>query len=133
MNEINETIFKLYLYMVSTKKIHYTTQTGHMHELCDKLFDEIKEFADTFAEQLYGYYGKPKYTSYKNLDKIKIQEADNIPDTCKNIINLINFEKNKIKKDKKLDSIISLIDDFLGQLNQIIFLSTFDKVANYKK
>ena len=133
MNEINETIFKLYLYMVSTKKIHYTTQTGHMHELCDKLFDEIKEFADTFAEQLYGYYGKSKYTSYKNLDKIKIQEADNIPDTCKNIINLINFEKNKIKKDKKLDSIISLIDDFLGQLNQIIFLSTFDKVANYKK
>ena len=49
---ICEIVQKLYIYADETKKIHYTTEKNHTHELCDEVRDVILDFVDEFAKAM---------------------------------------------------------------------------------
>lgn len=127
--QICDSIFRLYLYADNTKKIHYTTDSNHMHELCDKLRDTIIDFTDEFAEQSFGYYGKPKYGDFQSLSKLSIEETDDLNEICDRVVGIVALFGTEFKNDDKLSGIVSLIDDFKGKINQIKFLCTFDKFS----
>ena len=41
----------------------------------------------------------------------------------------IRTECNKVEK---LSGVVSLIDDFKGELTQLVYMCSFDKISNYK-
>lgn len=128
--EICDIIFKLYLYADNTKMIHYYTDRNHEHELADKVRDTILTFVDDLAEQTFGYYGKPSFNDMSLKQDISIEKDLN--KICQKCIDTVNPIRTSFMKNDKLSGIVSLIDDFKGELGQMAFLGTFDKVSNYK-
>ena len=127
---ICDAIFRLYLYADMTKMIHYSTDSNHCHELCDKVRDSILEFADSIAEQYFGYHGKPSFSDM-TLDH-KIKYTDDIGDLCKTVADMTDDLRGMFVNESKLQNLVSLIDDFKGDMEKDIFLATFDKVSKYK-
>ena len=128
--EICDVVMKLYLYADNTKMIHYSTNGNHYHELCDQIRECILEFADEFAEQSFGYYGKPKYSDFKLKQSIK--QSEDLDKLCDNVIEMMAYYRTIFDKNEKTSGLVSLIDDFKGSMNKLKFLSTFDKVIKAK-
>lgn len=131
--EISDIVFKLYLYADATKMIHYTTDSNHAHELCDTVRDTIIDFADELAEQSFGYYGKPEYSSMTRLSELTIKETNDLSELCKNATEIVDILKKEFSKNEALSGLVSLIDDYKGKMSKNQFLCTFDKVSNIKK
>lgn len=125
-----ETIFKLYLYADMTKMIHYTSDTMHQHELCDQVRDAINDYADGVAEQFFGYNGKPSFTDFSL--KHEVNMTDDLGKLCGYVIILADMIRREADKEPKLSGIVSLTDDFKGELNKLVFLTKFDRISNYK-
>ena len=127
---ICDILMKLYLYADMTKMIHYSTDKNHAHELCDIIRDEITSFADKLAEQYFGYGGKPSFSDFSFKQSIK--STDNLGALCKSVTELVDWLRVEINEDPKLSNLVSLIDDFKGDMAKDVFLATFDNVSNYK-
>ena len=124
------TIMKLYTYANMTKMIHYSAKTDHEHKLCDDVKSALESFADKLAEQYFGYYGKPSFSDFSlNQD---VQKTDDLGKLCGHVINLTALVRTKASKVDKLQGIVSLIDDFTGELNKLIFLTKFNNISSYK-
>lgn len=128
--DICDLIFRLYLYADMTKMIHYSTESNHCHELCDDVRDDIIEFADSLAEQYFGYHGKPSFNDFTLEHNIK--STDDIGELCKTVADMTDDLRKRLDNEPKLQNLVSLIDDFKGKMEQRMFLATFDKVSNYK-
>lgn len=131
-HQISDIVFKLYLYADATKMIHYTTDSNHCHELCDTVRDTIVDFADELAEQSFGYYGKPDYTSMTKLNSQEIKETSDLGELCKYATEIVEMLRSEFEKNDDLSGLVSLIDDYKGAMNKNVFLCSFDKVSNYK-
>lgn len=127
MKQIYDSIFRLYLYADTCKIIHYTCTKNHFHELADKVRDCIINFTDEFAEQFFGYNGKPSKSEL--TIKLDVKEEDELSDICQNVIDIIEPLRKSFTKNDKLSGIVSLMDDFKGEMNKCKFLATFDKLS----
>jgi DNA-binding ferritin-like protein len=128
--EVCDILMKLYMYADVTKMVHYTTESNHAHELCDIIRDNIVDFADELAEQYFGYDGKPSFSDF-SFDQ-SINKTDDLGALCKSVSDMVNEFRTKCDKDEKLSNLVSLIDDFKGDMDKDAFLATFDKVSNYE-
>jgi len=133
ISQISDIIFKLYLYADATKMIHYSTDSNHAHELCDKIRNTIVDFADELAEQSFGYYGKPSYSQLTKLNELEINETDDLGELCERATEIVDILKTEFSKIDKLSGLVSTIDDYKGAMQKNIFLCSFDKVSNYKQ
>ena len=133
ISQISDIIFKLYLYADATKMIHYSTDSNHAHELCDKIRNTIVDFADELAEQSFGYYGKPSYSQLTKLNELDINETDDLGELCERATEIVDILKTEVSKIDKLSGLVSTIDDYKGAMQKNIFLCSFDKVSNYKQ
>lgn len=124
---IYQTIFRLYLYADTCKIIHYTCEKNHIHELADQIRDDILEFVDQFAEQYFGYDGKPSKSELSI--KLDVKEENKLDAICDDVINIVEPIRKEFEKNSKLSDLVSLIDDFKGKMNQCKFLSTFDRLS----
>lgn len=130
LKDICDIIFKLYLYADNTKMIHYSTDLNHEHELADKLRDKILSFVDDLAEETFGYFGKPSFNDMSLKQNISVEK--DLSKICQQCINIVAPIRTNFDKNEKLSGIVSLIDDFKGDLGKMSFLGTFDRVSNYK-
>lgn len=128
--EVCDIIMKLYMYADVTKMVHYSTDKNHAHELCDAIRDDILNFADDLAEQFFGYSGKPSFSDFSFNQSIN--KTDNLGQLCKYVSDMVDEFRGKCEKESKLSNIVSLIDDFKGDMSKNAFLATFDKVSEYK-
>ena len=133
ISQISDIIFKLYLYADATKMIHYSTDSNHAHELCDKIRNTIVDFADELAEQSFGYYGKPSYSQLTKLNELDINETDDLGELCERATEIVDILKTEFSKIDKLSGLVSTIDDYKVAMQKNIFLCSFDKVSNYKQ
>ena len=133
ISQISDIIFKLYLYADATKMIHYSTDSNHAHELCDKIRNTIVDFADELAEQSFGYYGKPSYSQLTKLNELDINETYDLGELCERATEIVDILKTEFSKIDKLSGLVSTIDDYKGAMQKNIFLCSFDKVSNYKQ
>lgn len=127
MKNIYDTIFRLYLYADTCKIIHYTTDKNHGHELADEIRDEIIKFADAFAEQFFGFHGKPIKSEL--TIKLDVKEEDSLSAICQDVLDVVAPLYSEFKKNDKLSGLVSLIDDFKGTMNKRKFLATFDHLS----
>ncbi len=128
--EVCDIIMKLYMYADITKMVHYSTDKNHAHELCDIIRDDILDFTDDLAEQYFGYSGKPSFSDFSFEQSIN--KTNDLGQLCKIISEMLDEFRGKCEDNGKLSNIVSLIDDFKGDMAKDAFLATFDKVSDYK-
>ena len=133
LRQITDIIFRLYLYADLTKKIHYSTDSNHAHEMCDKIRNTIVDFADELAEETFGYYGKPSYSDLPSINSLEINETDDLGELCSRASETVDILRTEFNKNEKLSGIVSVIDDYKGDMQKNIFLCSFDKVSNFKE
>lgn len=127
MKNVYDAIFRLYLYSDTCKIIHYTCEKNHTHELSDKIRNAIIDFADQFAEQLFGYNGKPNKSEL--TIKLDVKEEDNLDSICQDVMDIVEPLRAEFNKNPKTSDLVSLIDDFKGKMKQFKFLATFDHLS----
>lgn len=128
--EVCDIIMKLYMYADVTKMVHYSTDKNHAHELCDIIRDNILDFADDLAEQYFGYSGKPSFSDFSFEQSIN--KTKDLGQLCNIVSEMVDDFRSKCEDNPKLSNIVSLIDDFKGDMAKDAFLATFDKVSDYK-
>ena len=101
----------------------------HEHKLADDVRDSIMKFADDLAEQAFGYTNQPKFKDFSLKQSIK--QSTNIAKLVKNVLVIVENMRKEFEK-YKMNGIVSLIDDFIGELTQYVYLARFDKVSNEK-
>lgn len=125
-----DSIMRMYLYADMIKAIHLSTEIYWEHSLCDDAQDKIRDKIDELAEQIYGYYGKPKFTDFK-LD-LDIYYENDLAKLFGCIMDILAPIRTECDKVEKLSGVVSLIDDFKGELTQLVYMCSFDKISNYK-
>lgn len=125
-----DSIMRLYLYADMAKGIHYTTEIHWAHEHADDIIDMIRENTDKIAEQVYGYYGRPKFSDFDlKADVYSEEDLGRLLGRCMDVLESMRQEFEKIPK---LSGTVSAIDDFKGDITQYIYLANFQKISNYK-
>lgn len=117
---ITDSIMKNYMYADWVKTIHYATTSNHIHELCDKVRDDIVDFTDSLAEQFFGFHGKPEVADFSIENNIV--KSPNLQDICEAVIDIANEIREGLPDDYRGWSLQSLIDDFVGTMGQNKFL-----------
>lgn len=124
-----DNIMKLYLYADVCKMIHYTTEKIHEHKLADDVRDSIMKFADELAEQTFGYSGKPKLSDFSLKHNLIV--CTNISQLCQTVLKIVQDLRKEYEKDN-MYGVVSIIDDFIGELSQYVYLGQFDNISNDK-
>lgn len=119
-------VMKLYLYADMCKMIHYSTKKWHGHKQADDVRECIIKFADSLAEQAFGFTGLPNFSDFSL--RVPVKKTNDLNQLCQNVFELISTLQNSLKNDK-YSGIVSLIDDFKGELSNCVYLNFFDNVS----
>lgn len=126
----NDALTKTLLCCLTLKFIHYSTDKNTEHTRMDEFMTTIQEKADKLAECVYGYYGKPEHSSF-SLEQGITPNRNPV-----HMLDIIHDQlvvlREQIIKDKNTDGIISVIDDFMSDINQFKYLCTFDRITVYR-
>lgn len=125
-----DSVVRLHLYSNMVKYIHLTTDIARLHTICDEIEGIIRTFVDSLCEQYFGYYGKPDFKDFKITSNV--YEEEDLVKLLNRIFDIVTYIKDEVSSIDKLSGIVSLIDDFTGDLNKYIYLCSFDKISNYK-
>jgi DNA-binding ferritin-like protein len=120
-------IVKIFLEMLTTIKLyHWKTRSFAQHKATDELYAKLNEHIDSFVEVLLG----------KDESRIRMVEKCNPLRDYENTANfkekiyeyrefLVNLSKSfNAKTDTDL---LNIRDEILGDINQFLYLMTFDK------
>lgn len=120
-------LVKIFLEMLNVVKLyHWKTRSFSLHKATDELYERLNGHIDTFVEVLLG----------KDQSRIKMIERE---------IDLLDYEKksnfqsrifeyrafltglNDYFDEKRDSDLLSIRDEILGDINQFLYLMTFDK------
>ena len=127
--EFCESVVRLHLYSNVIKYIHLTTDIARLHTICDEIESKLRSFVDDLCEQYFGYFGKPKFKDFNYTSNI--YEEEDLVKLLNRVYDIVSYIKDELSSIDKLSGIISLIDDFIGDINKYIYLCSFDKISNY--
>lgn len=126
-NKRNAVIVHIFLEMLNTVKLyHWKTRSYAQHKATDELYAKLNENIDTFVEILLG----KDESRVKMVEKrIRLIDSDNTRDFKSQmhhyrefLIDISNYFN--VKKDTDL---LNVRDEILGNINQFLYLMTFDK------
>jgi DNA-binding ferritin-like protein len=120
-------IVKVFLEVLNMVKLyHWKTHSFAQHKATDELYERLNENIDKFVEILLG----KDESRIKMLEKrIDLVDAKNVKDFKSRIYEYRTFLTDiNMYFDAKRDSdLLSLRDEILGNVNQFLYLLTFDK------
>ena len=120
-------IVKVFLEVLNMVKLyHWKTQSFAQHKATDELYEKLNENIDKFVEILLG----KDESRIKMLEKrIDLVDAKNVKDFKSRIYEYRTFltDINMYFDDKRDSDLLSLRDEILGNVNQFLYLMTFDK------
>lgn len=120
-------IVKVFLEVLNMVKLyHWKTHSYAQHKATDELYERLNENIDKFVEILLG----KDESRIKMLEKrIDLVDAKNVKDFKSRIYEYRTFLTDiNMYFDAKRDSdLLSLRDEILGDVNQFLYLMTFDK------
>ena len=120
-------IVKVFLEVLNMVKLyHWKTHSYAQHKATDELYERLNENIDKFVEILLG----KDESRIKMLEKrIDLVDAKNVKDFKSRIYEYRTFLTDiNMYFDAKRDSdLLSLRDEILGNVNQFLYLMTFDK------
>jgi DNA-binding ferritin-like protein len=126
-NSRNSRIVHFFLQMLNMVKLyHWKTRSYSQHKATDELYERLNNGVDEFVEVLLGKDETRVSLMEKRIDLI---DPDNTKDFKKCIYDYRQFLTDfNIHFDAKKDSdLLSLRDQILANINQFLYLMTFDK------
>ena len=126
-NKKKSHIVKVFLEMLNVIKIyHWETRSFSQHKATDELYGRLNEHIDKFVEIL---LGKDQSRIQMVEREIKLMDASNTKDFQERIFEYRRFLTDmNIYFDSSRDTdLLNVRDEILGDINQFLYLLTFDK------
>lgn len=123
----NVKIVKLFLELLNMVKLyHWKTKSYAQHKATDELYERLNENIDKFVETLLGKDESRIKMIEKNTDLL---DPDNTRDFKSRIYEYRLYLTNMNRYfDSKMDTdLLNIRDEILGDINQFLYLMTFDK------
>lgn len=126
-NREKSNIIKMFLQVLNMVKLyHWKTHSFAQHKATDELYERLNENIDKFVEILLG----KDQSRVKMLEKrIDLTDSHNLKDFKSKIFEYRTFltDMNMFFDTKKDSDLLSVRDEILGDINQFLYLLTFDK------
>jgi len=119
-------IVKIFIEMLNTVKLyHWKTHSYAQHKATDELYSKLNSDIDKFVEVLLG----KDQTRVKLLEKrINLLNYNSTKEIKNRMFEYRDFLKDmNIYFDNRDSDILSIRDDILADINQFLYLLTFDK------
>lgn len=126
-NERKSYIVKMFLELLNTVKLyHWKTHSFAQHKATDELYSNLNEHIDKFIEIL---LGKDESRIKMVEKKIRLIDNNNITDFKSHIYEFREFlvQMSTYLSGKRDTDLLNVRDEILGDLNQFLYLLTFDK------
>jgi hypothetical protein len=124
-------IVKSFLEILNAIKLyHWKTESYSQHKATDELHEKLSENVDQFVEVLLGKeQTKSKYRINMVEKHMKMMDSNNEADFIQKIHNYrsILIDMNKVLDKKKDSDLLSIRDEMLANINQFLYLLSFDK------
>lgn len=126
-NKSKSHIVRIFLEVLNMVKLyHWKTFSYAQHKATDELYSKLNEHIDTFIEILLG----KDESRIKMVEKrIELIDPDNTKDFKARIYEYRSFlvDINMYFDDKRDSDLLNVRDEILGDINQFLYLMTFDK------
>jgi DNA-binding ferritin-like protein len=122
-------VIKFITLLNTVKLYHWKTHSYAVHKATDELYEKLNEHIDSFVEVLLGKTGDrvnligTKSISFKDFSSLE-QLKREIMDYKSYLVSLDN---NSALKTMSNSDLYNIRDEILGDLNQFMYLLTFDK------
>ena len=126
-NDSKSHIVKIFIEMLNTVKLyHWKTKSFSQHKATDELYSNLNEHIDTFIEIL---LGKDESRIKMMEKKIDLLDSSNTNEFKMRVYEYRDFLIDmSTYLDSKTDSdLLNVRDEILGDINQFLYLMTFDK------
>jgi hypothetical protein len=130
-SNLKANIVKSFLEILNAIKLyHWKTESYSQHKATDELHEKLSENVDQFVEVLLGKeQTKSKYRITMIEKHMKMMDSNNEADFIQKIHNYRNIliDMNKVLDKKKDSDLLSIRDEMLANINQFLYLLSFDK------
>ena len=125
-NKASKIVLTFLEFLNMIKLYHWKTRSYSQHKATDELYGRLNENIDKFVEVLLGKDQSRIHSIDKQLDLIN---TDDIMDVKERVFQYRNFltELNIYFDEKKDSDLLSIRDDLLADVNQFLYLLSFDK------
>ena len=120
-------VVNTFIEMINLVKLyHWKTKSYAKHQATDELFEKLNKHTDRFVEV---YIGKDEKRVKKMNKCISVLHAENDKDFKTKVYNFRSFLTNMddVLHKRKDSDLLSIRDDLLIDINQFLYLITFDK------
>jgi DNA-binding ferritin-like protein len=120
-------IVKVFFEILNTVKLyHWKTRSYAQHKATDELYSKMNEHMDSFIEIL---LGKDESRIQIIEKKIDLLDSTNTIDFKTRIYEYREFliEMNQVFDSRRDSDLLNIRDEILGDINQFLYLLTFDK------
>lgn len=120
--EKGEVILKLVEVQIQLRQLHWQTKSYAKHQAYGKIYEDMDDLIDMFAEVCMGKHGRPEYKGGytiqgKDISEISVQEF--IDETCDFLISLTDVYDQSEDSD-----LLNLRDEILALFNKLKYLLT---------
>ena len=122
----SEIVQKFMELLTMIKLYHWKTHSYAQHKATDELYGKLNENIDKFVEVL---LGKSKHRVNMLETKMKMYDLDTKSELKEHIFEYRQFliDMDRCFSPKKDSDLFSIRDDILGDLNQFLYLLSFDQ------
>ena len=123
----NQKIVQKFMELLTMIKLyHWKTHSYAQHKATDELYSKLNENIDKFVEVL---LGKSSHRVKMMETKMKMYDLENKSELKEHIFEYRQFliDITNCFSPKKDSDLFSIRDDILGDLNQFLYLLTFDQ------
>jgi DNA-binding ferritin-like protein len=121
-------IVRIFLEVLNMVKLyHWKTRSYSQHKATDELYERLNEHIDNFVEVLLGKDESRIKMMEKRIDLI---DPTTVQDFKVRIYEYRNFltEFNMYFDSKRDTDLLNIRDEILGDINQFLYLLSFDKI-----
>jgi DNA-binding ferritin-like protein len=116
-----------FIQMLNTIKLyHWKTQSYSQHKATDELYSKLNENIDRFVEILLGKDQSRIKTMDKQIDLVYLEDTADIKEKIHEYREFLIDLTQKLHPNKDSD-LLNVRDEILGDLNQFLYLLSFDK------
>jgi DNA-binding ferritin-like protein len=108
------------------KLYHWKTHSYSQHKATDELYSKLNENIDRFVEVL---LGKSKQRIHMLENKMRLYDLDTKQELREHVLEYRDFLVNmdQVFNERRDSDLFSIRDDLLADLNQFLYLWTFDQ------
>lgn len=127
-NDKKSKIVRVFLEILNTVKLyHWKTRSYSQHKATDELYDRLNENIDKFIEILLGKDESRVKLIQKRIDVLDAKNTQSFKSRIYEYREFLN-DMNTIFSSKTDSDLLSVRDEILGDVNQFLYLLSFDKI-----